>query len=80
MPGDASGGMDRVRLGVAALALLAVAAVAGTAVGLLASLSELLTGPLVVPAAVVLVLVAVSVLAATYLGVAPLATTESRYW
>lgn len=72
--------MDRLRVAVAALAVVAVAAVALAGVGLLTSLSALLGGQLAVPAAVVLLLVAVSVLAATYLGVAPLATTESRYW
>lgn len=79
-PGAANGGMERLRIAVVALAAVAVAAVVLTGVGLLTSLSALLTGPLVAPAAVVLLLVVVSVLAAAYLGVAPLATTESRYW
>jgi len=72
--------MDGLRLSAGALAAVAVAAVALTAVGLVSSLAALLTGPLVAPAAVVLLLVAGAVLVATYLGVAPLATTDSRYW
>ncbi len=69
--------MERLR---AAVAALAIAAVLLTGVGLLTSLSTLLSGPLVAPASVVLLLVVVSVLAATYLGIAPPATLESRYW
>jgi hypothetical protein len=67
------------RLGAAAGGV-AVAVVALAAVGLLWSLSTLLTGPLVLPAAVVLVLVVLSVVAGTYLGVSPLSTLERRYW
>jgi hypothetical protein len=63
-----------------AVGVLAVAVVALAAVGLLWSLSTLLSGPLVVPAAVVLVLVALSVVVATYVGILPLSTLERRYW
>lgn len=67
------------RLGTAA-GVAAVALVVLATVGLLWSASTLLTGPLVVPAAVVLVLVALSVAVATYVGIIPLSTLERRYW